>query len=167
MLQYAADVLSYRRPLFLGLFMQNVSELYVVVNLSGGYTRDDQGLSNVVGIFTHKEIAEHVKSVSGPSAHIQEVKLKHIHPGLIHAIKEIRNIDILELSMNIQASLIDLSDRDKECLMSAEEFESEVDHYMICESDGEGYWATSKKVSEISCFEPRPEWATHVCWYNN
>lgn len=33
---------------------------------------------------------------------------------------------------------------------------------------GHGYWAKSKKLqSFISCFDPQPEWATHVIWYNH
>ena len=147
--------------------MQSVNNLYVVVSLSGGYTRQDSGEAAVLGVFTHEEIAQHVKSVSGPSAKIQEIKLNQIYPGIAQAIKEIKNLDIIELSMNMQAGMIELSDFDRTCLMTAEEFESEVDHDTICESDGIGYWATNTKVSEISCFDSRPDWATHVCWYNN
>lgn len=147
--------------------MQNIGTLYAVVSLTGGYTRECPGDPQILGVYTEKEIAEHIKSVSGISAKVQEIKLNHIHSGIAQAIKEIKNIDIVELSINMQAGLLDLSAIDIECLRTAEEFESEIDHGMVCESDGFGYWATDKKVSEISCFQPRPEWATHVCWYNN
>jgi phage FluMu protein Com len=32
--------------------------------------------------------------------------------------------------------------------------------------DGSGYWSTRTHRSRIDCFMPRPEWATHVMWYN-
>ncbi|ADP02624.1 hypothetical protein [Salmonella phage PVPSE1] len=33
--------------------------------------------------------------------------------------------------------------------------------------DGNGYWCPDENYeSDISCWSPRPEWATHVAWYN-
>lgn len=37
----------------------------------------------------------------------------------------------------------------------------------IAPYDGVGYWATSSHYScDCDCFGPKPEWATHVVWFN-
>jgi hypothetical protein len=35
------------------------------------------------------------------------------------------------------------------------------------ESDGCGYWATDKLHGYETAFNPKPDWATHVVWFNN
>mgnify|MGYP001250097380 CR=1 FL=1 len=32
--------------------------------------------------------------------------------------------------------------------------------------DGDGYWATEKEYAYISAWDPKPDWATHVVWFN-
>lgn len=32
--------------------------------------------------------------------------------------------------------------------------------------DGEGYWATTTAMSRESCCLPKPDWATHIAWFN-
>ncbi len=57
-------------------------------------------------------------------------------------------------------------DEADECLMTAETFiQEEKDGCLTCD-DGSGVWATATHKSDISTGLPRPEWATHVVWYN-
>ena len=65
------------------------------------------------------------------------------------------------------------SDLDRKCLMTINEFKSYCKCGGIMDSDGFGYYATDKEVSNI---EARPsafvkgiirEDFTHVCWYNS
>lgn len=33
--------------------------------------------------------------------------------------------------------------------------------------DGNGYWCAGEtRQSDVNCFSKKPEWATHVAWYN-
>ncbi len=32
--------------------------------------------------------------------------------------------------------------------------------------DGDGYWATEKQYAHISVWDTKPDWATHVVWFN-
>jgi hypothetical protein len=48
-------------------------------------------------------------------------------------------------------------------LMTWEEFSEDVDGGMLIDYDGFGELATGDRVSTIKV---RPEWATHVLWYN-
>ena len=64
------------------------------------------------------------------------------------------------------------SDLDRKCLMTIKEFKSHCIFGGIMDSDGFGYYATDKEVSNIeaspSAFEKgiiRSDF-THVCWYN-
>lgn len=64
-------------------------------------------------------------------------------------------------------------DLDRKCLMTINEFKSHCNWGAIMNSDGFGYYATDKEVSNIeaspSAFVKgiiRPDF-THVCWYNN
>ena len=61
---------------------------------------------------------------------------------------------------------------DRKCLMTIKEFKSDCGYGAIMDSDGVGYYATDKEVSNI---EARPSAFvdgiirsdfTHVCWYN-
>ena len=61
---------------------------------------------------------------------------------------------------------------DKECLMTIKEFKAHCDFGAIMDSDGFGYYATDKEVSNIEASPRafvngiiRPDF-THVCWYN-
>jgi hypothetical protein len=50
--------------------------------------------------------------------------------------------------------------------MTAEEFiHSEAVGALTCD-DGDGVWATATKRSDISTNLPKPDWATHVLWFN-
>jgi hypothetical protein len=51
-------------------------------------------------------------------------------------------------------------------LMTVEEFIDGVACNGITPDDGIGYWATASQESMNPCWEPRPQWATHVMWYN-
>ena len=64
------------------------------------------------------------------------------------------------------------SDLDKKCLMTIDKFKAYCEFGAIMDSDGFGYYATDKEVSNIeaspSAFEKgiiRPDF-THICWYN-
>ncbi len=60
-----------------------------------------------------------------------------------------------------------MSSFDEKCKVTAEEFIQDKESGFINEDDGQGYWATETMISKLSCFYVKPDWATHVCWYNN
>ena len=57
-------------------------------------------------------------------------------------------------------------DEKSECLMTAEDFLREDDLGMLTSDDGSGVWATQTHKSDVSTSVDKPEWATHVVWYN-
>lgn len=58
------------------------------------------------------------------------------------------------------------SGSDERCLMTAAEFEEGEESGGLTSEDGSGYWATATQRSDISTSQPRPDWATHVVWFN-
>ena len=51
--------------------------------------------------------------------------------------------------------------------MSVKEFASYVKVGAFIPDDGDGYWATETEMSDLCVWSTRkPEWATHVMWYN-
>ena len=75
-------------------------------------------------------------------------------------------------SMKETPKMRPLNDLDRKCLMTINEFKSDCKCGGIMDSDGVGYYATDKEVSNI---ETSPsafvkgiirEDFTHVCWYN-
>ena len=64
------------------------------------------------------------------------------------------------------------SDLDRECLMTINEFKSNCIYGAFMDTDGVGYYATDKEVSNIEA-SPNAfrqgiirEDFTHICWYN-
>lgn len=52
-------------------------------------------------------------------------------------------------------------------LFTLEEFVSSVKYGAITSDDGIGYWATeTHEDTKLDCWSPKPDWATHVAWYN-
>uniref|UniRef100_A0AAU8GH09 Uncharacterized protein n=2 Tax=unclassified Seunavirus TaxID=2494210 RepID=A0AAU8GH09_9CAUD len=52
-------------------------------------------------------------------------------------------------------------------VMTAEQWECSVRCGAFIPDDGIGYWCRDDKhESCVSCWTPKPEWATHVAWYN-
>lgn len=76
-----------------------------------------------------------------------------------------RKISEIKAKAPVEDWLEPLNDLAKQSLMTAEEFEESYDTGGINSDDGDGYWATDKVKSEISCFDIRPDWATHVVFY--
>ena len=75
-------------------------------------------------------------------------------------------------SMKETPEMKPMDDLDKECLMTINEFKSHCRYGGIMNSDGVGYYATNKEVSNIEA-SPRAfadgiirSDFTHVCWYN-
>lgn len=51
--------------------------------------------------------------------------------------------------------------------MSADEFLQFVKDGMFIPYDGDGFWSTDIGESRLGVWDtPRPDWATHVMWYN-
>ena len=76
-------------------------------------------------------------------------------------------------SMKKTPEMRPFSDLDRKCLMTINEFKSDCECGGIMDSDGFGYYATDKEVSNI---EASPsafvkgiirEDFTHICWYNS
>lgn len=141
-------------------------KLYCVLYTVGGYAKEDPVIPHVAGIYDDEAVAQKIKSCVSNS-YIKEIELNDIAPGYISHLKELFNIDIKEFQKKQAANLRPLSKLDKECLMLEDEFEENVKFGMLTSSDGDGYWATKDSVSTIGCFNTKPPWATHVCWYNN
>lgn len=55
---------------------------------------------------------------------------------------------------------------DLACLMMAEAFLLEEASGFLNSDDGTGYWATATHRSGIPVHAARPDWATHVLWFN-
>ena len=76
-------------------------------------------------------------------------------------------------SMKETPEMRPFNELDRECLMTINEFKSNCRYGAFMDSDGVGYYATDKEVSNI---EASPsafvkgiirEDFTHVCWYNS
>jgi hypothetical protein len=141
-------------------------KLLAVIYSVGGFAREDNANPAIAGIFTDPQIAEIVRKAAGVDAKIVPVELDKIAPGYISFAKEVLNIDLAAILKEKELGLKDFDELDRECLMPAQEFEEGEDCGMLTSDDGHGYWATDKKVSNVSCWREKPEWATHVCWYN-
>ena len=75
-------------------------------------------------------------------------------------------------SMKETPKMRSFNELDRECLMTINEFKSNCRYGIFMDSDGVGYYATDKEVSNI---EASPsafvkgiirEDFTHICWYN-
>lgn len=66
----------------------------------------------------------------------------------------------------IKVKLLPASDFDLECQMSLVDFLVSAECKAITPDDGCGNYGTRSCISGVSCWEPAPEWATHVYWYN-
>lgn len=52
-------------------------------------------------------------------------------------------------------------------LFTVAEFANDVKHGMFIPDDGSGYWATATQMSRLSVWRhEKPDWATHVAWFN-
>jgi hypothetical protein len=51
-------------------------------------------------------------------------------------------------------------------LFAEDEWNEAVDAGYFNSDDGSGYWATKTEYAYFSCWNQRPEWATHVLWFN-
>lgn len=140
-------------------------KLYAIVQSVGAYAKEDPAHASIAGIFTDEEIAKKVK-LCVPGSEIKEIELDKIQPGYYTTALELYNVDLKELQKRKSYGLRTHDELDKECLMTAEDFEADSNSGFLTGDDGSGYWATSTEVSNISSFAERPSWATHVCWYN-
>lgn len=61
-----------------------------------------------------------------------------------------------------------LTPHDEYCdLFTASEFVDLNKAGAILPYDGSGYWATESGFSyDHDCFKAKPDWATHIAWYN-
>jgi hypothetical protein len=150
-------------------------KLYAVIYSVGGFAKEDVARPGIAGVYSNMEVAEAVKKAVGYGASVVPLVLDEIGKGYIQFAKEMFNMDLeamLASKMNTancseeKIQFREFSELDKECLMSAEEFLMDEESGTIIDDDGCGYWATLDKVSDVSCFSEKPDWATHVCWYN-
>lgn len=141
-------------------------KLFAVVYSINGFSAKDSPTPAIAGIYTDEKIAEIVKKAAGSTAKITTITLDKVAPGYIDFAKQVLNIDLDKIIQEKKYGLQKMSDFDRECLMSAEDFLDDADSGCLISDDGSGYWATETMVSEVSCWADKPEWATHVCWYN-
>lgn len=128
------------------------------------YFIEENSKDNIVGVFNDEILANNAKLIHFNSE-IKEVYINEIGIGYTNYLKAI-GIDFQKLLDQKNNGLKPLTDLDKDCLMTVEEFNDSEDSGLITIDDGDGYYATSDMVSDISCFNDKPDWATHVCWYN-
>ena len=77
------------------------------------------------------------------------------------------NARIAELKIKRGPSFVDLDTTEfAQCLMTAHEFFEGTKSGMLTCDDGNGVWATATQKSDSSCNTEKPQWATHVVWYN-
>jgi hypothetical protein len=120
----------------------------------------------IAGIFSLREVAEKVRSAIGGLAFVKEVELNFVAPGYIDFAKNVLGIDLGEIIKKETFGLSKMSRFDLDCKMTSKEFlEMSLDG-SITPDDGIGYWSTNFEVSNVNCFSQKPDWATHVCWYN-
>lgn len=141
-------------------------KLFAVINTVGGFAREDASNASIEGLFTDEQIAEIVRKACGSSAKVVEVQVDEVKPGYIDFAKHVLNIDLAKIIMEKQFGIKDMEGFELDCLMSAEEFLDYADSGAFISDDGSGYWATDKKISNVSCWSQKPDWATHVCWFN-
>lgn len=141
-------------------------ELLAVIYSVGGFAREDAANPAIAGIFTDPKIAEVVRKAAGHGAKIVPVEVDKIAPGYVSFASEVLNIDLLKIVQDKALGLKEFDDLDRDCLMTAQEYIEDADNGFLTCDDGNGYWATEKMISNVSCTKSQPEWATHVCWYN-
>jgi hypothetical protein len=142
-------------------------KIFTVIYSIGGFAREDFSNPAVAGIFTDEKIANIVCKATGSNAKVVPLELDYIAPGYISFAKEVLGINLVKLMEEQEANLEEMSEFNRKCLMTAEDFETDHKSGFLLSCDGSGNWATEKMISNISCFNTRPEWATHVCWFNN
>lgn len=77
-----------------------------------------------------------------------------------------QRIAALEAKQGPALTLLTAIERQGHGFMTAEEFvEAENDGFLTGD-DGNGVWATETHKSDISTRADRPDWATHVLWFN-
>lgn len=141
-------------------------KLFAVINTVGGFAREDKPHASIDGIFTDEKIAEIVRKASGSTAKVVEVEVDQVKPGYIDFAKHVLNVDLAQIIQEKEFGLTDMDDFERDCRMTAEEFNDYADSGAIISDDGCGNWATETKISDVSCWDSQPEWATHVCWFN-
>lgn len=105
-----------------------------------------------------------------------QLKLSHDAPENLNKFemflnkKEIQNL-IYDLEEILEddawgPSMEHASDFDLTCQFSKEEMLSMMEDGIIEPYDGDGYWGTGDKVSDVDVFKEPPEWATHGYWFN-
>lgn len=141
-------------------------KVFAVVHTVGGFAREDAPNISVAGIFTDEKIADIVKKSAGVDAKVIPIIIDEVLPGYIDFAKQVLNIDLKQILKEKELGFEQMDEFDLDCLMTAEEFMDYEDSGAIIPDDGHGYWATDKQVSKVSCWAEKPEWATHVCWYN-
>lgn len=77
-----------------------------------------------------------------------------------------KRINELKVKAGPSIHLKPFSGSDEQCLMTAAQYEEDEGSGMLGSDDGNGYWATATQRSDISTSKPRPDWATHVVWFN-
>lgn len=139
-------------------------QLFAVLHSIGGFAREDSATPSIAGVYSDENIAVIVARAS--NGFVKEITLDYIAPGYINFAQEVLNIDLANQLKEKQFGLEDMNDLDKECHIDAQEFLEDAASGFFTGDDGHGYWATNDKVSSVSCWQDRPEWATHVCWFN-
>ncbi len=142
-------------------------KLYVVTSVISGYAREDADQTTVAGVFSDPSVADYIRKAAGFNSAVHIVEVNEVKDGYSQYLTDLYHIDIKGMIKLKQAGLRPMDNFDLAHRMSADEFTIEATDGCFTSDDGVGYWATSDMVSSISCFRPLPEWATHVCWYNN
>ena len=108
--------------------------------------------SELIGEFDQYDVQ--VVGVSGDVSDADDAKRM-----IQEATDALGSVDVLINNAGITADKLVLK-------MTADDFEKTVESGMIIEDDGTGYWATEDGISKIDCFTKKPQWATHVAWFN-
>lgn len=66
-----------------------MTTLHVVACQVGGFAREDDPRTQVVGAYSNQAVAEAVKKVAGWGATVTAVEVDHIPAGLLNTMKEL------------------------------------------------------------------------------
>ena len=141
--------------------MQMFAVIYSI-DYDGNYASSPE----IAGVYVNESIANTIAKTVGGNAKVVPIILNEVKNTHVNVVKQNFNIDIITLVKEENFGLKNLNSLDCECLMSSQEFLEDVSLGCITSDDGSGYWATETQISEVSCWNSMPEWATHVCWFN-
>jgi hypothetical protein len=100
--------------------------------------------------------------------HAQLLGKSNMRPGIDPRQLQ-QSMEAPKIPDRIPVTPIDFSDEEL-CMFTAEDFDQACSEGSFTNDDGTGYWATEASKSSVevrpSTRQNKPDWATHVVWFN-